>query len=86
WLLADPDAWRSLGATNFKRFPRKPEETWGHAHDPDSGHPKQVFARVCDDNDVPENSDTRASLAEVCDLKVLAQRVPVSYPDFAQRV
>jgi hypothetical protein len=86
WLLVDGHSWHALGATDLGRLPRRPEETWGRPHDPESGHPKQVFAKVCEDNDISESSDTRASLAEMCDLAELEKRLPVSFPDFARRV
>jgi hypothetical protein len=83
WLLADEDAWRALGARNLREIPRRPEETWGRPHDPDSGHPKCVFHRLCADNDVVDDTATRAILAETCDLGRINAACPIGFRPFA---
>lgn len=86
WLLADGASWTDLGATNFADFPRRPEETWGRSHDPTSNHPKCLFARVCEANDIVDDTNTRASLAEACELAVLTRSCPIGFANFAKQV
>jgi hypothetical protein len=85
WLMADRAAWERLGADEFDEWPRRPEESWGRPHEPSSNHPKNVFARMCRDNDIVDNSETRAELAAASTRGELARRAPVSFPPFAQQ-
>lgn len=82
WLLADGAAWAELGATDFAELPDRPERCWGRPHDPSTNHPKCVFVRVCNDNDIPDTSVTRARLAECLSMQELASVCPVSFPPF----
>ncbi|WP_294328609.1 DUF4276 family protein [uncultured Sphingomonas sp.] len=82
WLLADHEAWAALGAADFSEMPRRPEECWGRPHDPVSHHPKMMFGRVCDANDIGDHSDTRAALAEVSSFDEMERKLPVSFPPF----
>jgi hypothetical protein len=86
WLLADADAWVMLGATGRHELPRRPEQLWGHPHDPASNHPKSVFARVCAANGIADTADTRVSLAETCAREDLERACPTSFPSFARQI
>lgn len=83
WLLADPDAWTAMGAGDTSLARPRPEERWGRPHDPESGHPKMVFGRLCRDNGLVDDTALRAALAGTMDLAVVARRCPTGFPLFA---
>jgi hypothetical protein len=86
WLLSDQVSWTKLGATELGNLPRRPERAWGRPHEPSSNHPKCIFVRMCRANDIPDTSETRRSLANLCDMEVLNRLVPISFRPFAQEV
>ncbi len=86
WLLADADAWVDLGVADRNVLPRRPEQLWGHPHEPASDHPKCVFARICAMSGIANTADTRVSLAETCTFEDLERACPISFPPFANRV
>lgn len=84
WLLADRNAWAALRAEAFGEWPSHPERCWGRPHDLASGHPKMLFARICRNNDIADNTDTRTRLAATSAIDELCRRAPVSFPPFAE--
>lgn len=82
WLLADARAWECCSGAPQK-LPANPESLWGGRDDPDGQHPHRVFAYVCRQAGVDDNSVTRNNLAVATDLQRLAARCPTSFPPFA---
>ena len=83
WLLADRDAWQQVGATDLRKLPRRPEETWGRPHDPDSGHPKSLFVAVSEANQIAPDQDLRAELARRMSTNLVGTRCPRSFAPFS---
>jgi hypothetical protein len=82
WLLADAAAWRRLGATDLRKLPRQPEETWGRPHDPASGHPKSLFEAVSKANRMAADQDLRAELARRLSISVVTAQCRRSFGPF----
>jgi hypothetical protein len=82
WALADLGAVKDVArADSMPRLPgnKKPEELWGEPHDPSSGHPKCVLARIFG-RDVAVSD--LADIAERADLEVLRAECPLSFAPF----
>ena len=86
WLLSDAAAWTSLGATDHSERPAHPEQSWGHADDPESGRPKFVFGRMCKKNGLADHSGTRADVADGSDPQEISAKCPISFPPFATSI
>lgn len=82
WLMADWAAWQAQGAGDDTAWPNRPETLWGRPHEPGSNHPKNVFARICADNAIVDDTEMRAVLAATSDLDSIARRAPVSFAPF----
>lgn len=83
WLLADPGAWTSIGATDLTLLPPHPEQSWGAKDNPQSNRPKYVFARMCEANDIDDHSGTRGDIAGASNFATVRQACPISFPPFA---
>lgn len=87
WLLSDSEAWESLGLISQKTFPKvSPETLWGTRTDPLGHHPHQVFKRVSDEANLPDDRSTRVSVSELSSLIKIKQRCPASFTDFADKL
>ncbi len=85
WLLADPDAWRTVADYDGSNLPRHPELIWGAHDDPDGDRPHPYFCRICGEAGVPDDRDTRQRIAEAMSLVTARRRCPISMEPFLQR-
>lgn len=84
WLLADSSAW---GHVEAKGLPNPPVETlWGTRNDPESDHPKQVFARVCNSLEFPDDRETRRAVAEAVTPANVEDSCPTSFGGFRAKL
>jgi hypothetical protein len=84
WTLGDSVAVQKVAGRRAPvRIPKPPEELWGHAHDPDSNHPKHVLRRQFDR---PIGHDDYAAIGRRSDLAKVARACPASFAPFAAAV
>lgn len=86
WLVADSDVWEAFGLTDVTKLPPSPELIWGNRNDPDGDHPHRLFARMCVEVGIPDNIETRASLASATNPIVLSNKCPISFPPFRDAI
>ena len=86
WLLTDANAWASMGLKNPHALPKAPEEIWGKRADPLANHPHQVFARLCKEAGIGDNTPNRAQLMELTQSSSIAARCPVSFGAFVKEL
>lgn len=82
WLTSDENAWSNLGLTDLTLLPTHPETIWGRRDDPDGNHPHRLFARLCNQLQVPDSREVRVSVAEASALRHIEEKCPISFRAF----